>query len=92
MSAGQLPGNTHSLQLTRARHTTMDITTSAQSLQAMRKFRSLGVVWGIFSVCYNIIVLVVFTQVRRNNITRNQREGITFLVKTQTRHTIDRLI
>ena len=46
--------------------------------------------WGIFSVCYNIIVLVVFTQVRSNNITRDQ--GITFLVKTQTRHTIDRLI
>ena len=42
----------------------MDIATSAQSLSVIRKFRSLGVIWGIFTICYNIIVWVVFTQVR----------------------------
>jgi len=40
----------------------MDIATSAQSLSVIRKFRSLGVIWGIFTICYNIIVWVVFTQ------------------------------
>ena len=40
------------------------MTVSAESLSLLRKFRSIGVVWVIFSLCYNIIVWVVVIQVR----------------------------
>jgi len=35
---------------------------SAESLALLRKYRSLGVVWGIFTLCYNIILWVVISQ------------------------------
>ena len=38
----------------------------AESLALLRKYRSLGVVWGIFTLCYNIILWVVITQVRQS--------------------------
>jgi len=38
------------------------INISAESLALLRKYRSLGVVWGIFTLCYNIILWVVITQ------------------------------
>ena len=40
------------------------VSVSAESLALMRRYRSLGVVWAIFSLCYNIILWVVITQVR----------------------------
>ena len=39
------------------------VSVSAESLALMRRYRSLGVVWAIFSLCYNIILWVVITQV-----------------------------
>ena len=36
---------------------------SSESVTLLRKYRSLGVVWAIFSLCYNIIVWVVVIQV-----------------------------
>ena len=33
------------------------------STQFMRNSKAVGVLWGIFSVCYSIIIMVVFTQV-----------------------------
>ena len=33
------------------------------STKFMRNSKAVGVLWGIFSVCYSIIVMVVFTQV-----------------------------
>ena len=36
------------------------------STKFMRNSKAVGVLWGIFSVCYAIIVMVVFTQVRDN--------------------------
>ena len=36
------------------------------STKFMRNSKAVGVLWGIFSVCYSIIVMVVFTQVRDN--------------------------
>ena len=33
------------------------------STQFMRNSKAVGVLWGIFSVCYSIIIIVVFTQV-----------------------------
>ena len=44
--------------------TSVTMTVSAESLSLLRKFRSIGVVWAIFSLCYNIIVWVVVIQVR----------------------------
>lgn len=38
------------------------VSVSAESLALMRRYRSLGVVWAIFSLCYNIILWVVITQ------------------------------
>ena len=34
------------------------------STRFMRNSKSVGVLWGIFSVCYSIITIVVFMQVR----------------------------
>ena len=62
----------------------MDNTTSAQSLSVLRKFRSLGVVWGIFTICYTILVWVVFTQVREERpVGTSNTYKITLLVRTQ---------
>ena len=36
------------------------------STKFMRNSKAVGVLWGIFSVCYSIIVMVVFTQVSDN--------------------------
>ena len=33
------------------------------STKFMRNSKAVGVLWGIFSVCYAIIVMVIFTQV-----------------------------
>jgi hypothetical protein len=38
------------------------------STKFMRNSKAVGVLWGIFSVCYAIIVMVVFTQVSDNHI------------------------
>ena len=43
----------------------MMTTLSSESVTLLRKYRSLGVVWAIFSLCYNIIVWVVVIQVSR---------------------------
>ena len=43
---------------------------SAESLALLRKYRSLGVVWGIFTLCHNIILWVVISQVRQSQYLR----------------------
>ena len=43
------------------------------STKFMRNSKAVGVLWGIFSVCYGIIVIVVFTQVIVYSIEREKR-------------------
>ena len=48
---------------------------SAESLALLRKYRSLGVVWGIFTLCHNIILWVVISQVRQSQYLRWTQSG-----------------
>lgn len=48
------------------------------STKFMRNSKAVGVLWGIFSVCYSIIIVVVFMQVM---ITKGKMVKILFIPK-----------
>jgi hypothetical protein len=48
------------------------------STKFMRNSKAVGVLWGIFSVCYAIIVMVVFTQVSDYHIRKTFKSVFMF--------------
>ena len=48
------------------------------STKFMRNSKAVGVLWGIFSVCYSIIVMVVFTQVSDYHIRKTIKSMLLF--------------